>query len=129
MFASAVPLKISHASATARQRLPLSCIAICNMMLAMRVITNRRLLEFAARYADAGEPLQAWRKVMEAGNYGNFAGLRQVFRGVDKVGDLHVFNIAGNKYRLVAYLHFGRQLCYIKHVLTHVEYDKGGWKK
>ena len=99
------------------------------MMLAMRVITNRRLLEFAARHADASEPLQAWRKVMEAGNYENFAGLRQAFRGVDKVGALHVFNIAGNKYRLVAYLHFGRQICYIKHVLTHVEYDKEGWKK
>jgi mRNA interferase HigB len=99
------------------------------MMLAMRVITNRRLLEFAARHADAGEPLQVWRKVMEAGSYENFAGLRQAFRGVDKVGDLYVFNIAGNKYRLVAYLHFGRQLCYIKHVLTHVEYDKEGWKK
>lgn len=98
-------------------------------MLAMRVITNRRLLEFGALHADASEPLQAWRKVMEVGSYANFAGLRQVFRGVDKVGDLHVFNIAGNKYRLIAYLHFGRQLCYIKHVLTHVEYDKGGWKK
>lgn len=97
--------------------------------LAMRVITNRRLLDFAARYTDASEPLQAWRKVMEAGNYVNFAELRQMFRSVDRVGDLHVFNIAGNKYRLVAYLHFGRQLCYIKHVLTHVEYDKEGWKK
>jgi len=99
------------------------------MMLGMRVITNRRLLDFAVVYADAGEPLQAWRKVMEVGDYANFAELRQMFSGVDKVGDLHVFNIAGNKYRLIAYLHFGRQLCYIKHVLTHAGYDKGDWKK
>jgi len=56
---------------------------------------------------------------MEVVDYANFAELRQTFRSVDKVGDLHVFNIAGNKYRLIAYLHFGRQLCYIKHVLTH----------
>jgi len=98
-------------------------------MLAMRVINNRRLLEFAELHIDASEPLQAWRKVMEIGVYGNFAELRQVFRGVDKVGNLHIFNIAGNKYRLIAYLHFERKLCYIKHVLTHVEYDKEGWKK
>ena len=95
----------------------------------MRVITNRRLLVFSALHADASEPLQSWRKVMEVGAYGNFAELRQVFRGVDKVGELHVFNIAGNKYRLIAYLHFERQLCYIKQVLTHAEYDKEGWKK
>lgn len=95
----------------------------------MRVITNRRLLDFSAIHADSSVPLQAWRKIMEAGNYENFADLRQVFRGVDKVADLYVFNIGGNKYRLIAYLHFGRQLCYIKHVLTHVDYDKEGWKK
>ncbi len=95
----------------------------------MRVITNRRLLEFSADYTDAGEPLQEWRKVMECGKYANFSELRQTFRGVDKVGELHVFNIAGNKFRLIAFVHYGRQLCYIKNVLTHVEYDKGAWKK
>lgn len=95
----------------------------------MRVITNRRLLDFSALHADAGESLQAWRKVMVVKACLNFSELRLSFRGVDKVGDMHVFNIARNKYRLIAYLHFGRQLCYIKHILTHVEYDKEGWKK
>lgn len=95
----------------------------------MRVITNRRLLEFAARHADASEPLQGWRKVMECVGYANFAELRLAFGTVDKVGELHVFNIAGNKYRLIAFVHYGRQLCYIKHILTHTEYDKGDWKK
>jgi mRNA interferase HigB len=94
----------------------------------MRVITNRRLLEFAAKYGDASEPLQAWRKLVEGSHYANFSELRLAFRGVDKVGDLHVFNIAGNKFRLIAFVHYGRQLCYIKQVLTHAEYDKEGWK-
>jgi len=95
----------------------------------MRVITNRRLLEFSAIHQDAGGPLQAWRKTMESTSFGSFAELREVFRSVDRVGDLHVFNIAGNKYRLITFLHFDRQLCYIKQVLTHTEYDKGAWKK
>ena len=95
----------------------------------MRVITNRRLLEFSAKHRDAQEPLQAWRKLMEFSFCKNFSELKKVFASADKVRDLYVFNICGNKYRLVAYLQFERQLCYIKAVLTHKDYDKDGWKK
>lgn len=95
----------------------------------MRVITNRRLLDFSRSHKDALEPLQSSRKLMEFGSYKNSAEVKQVFRSADKVGDLFVFNICGNKYRLIAYLQFERQLCYIKAVLTHKEYDKDGWKK
>jgi mRNA interferase HigB len=95
----------------------------------MRVITNRRLLEFSASHKDSFEPLQSWRKLMEFGSYKNFAEVKQVFRSADKVGELFVFNICRNRYRLITYLQFERQLCYIKAVLTHKEYDKDGWKK
>ena len=95
----------------------------------MRVITNRRLLEFSATHQDASGPLQVWRKAMGSTEFNSFAELRVVFGSMDKVGDLHVFNIAGNKYRLITYLRFDRQLCYIKQVLTHTEYDKGAWEK
>lgn len=95
----------------------------------MRVITNRRLLEFSAVHHDANGPLQAWRKAMENVGFVSFSELREVFGSVDRVGEVYVFNIAGNKYRLIAFLHFGRQLCYIKQVLTHAEYDRGTWKK
>jgi len=95
----------------------------------MRVITNRRLLEFAASHKDSFEPLQSWRKLMEFGCFKNFAEIKEVFGSADKVGDLYVFNVCGNKYRLIAYLQFDRELCYIKAVLTHKQYDKDGWKK
>lgn len=95
----------------------------------MRVITNRRLIEFAAIHPDAGIPLQAWRRAMEAHTFSTFAALRRQFSSVDRVGDLYVFNIGGNKYRLIAFLHPGRQLAYIKCVLTHVRYEKGDWKQ
>jgi mRNA interferase HigB len=55
--------------------------------------------------------------------------LRAIFPGADKVGDLIVFNIGGNKYRLIASIHFNRGKVYIRRMLTHTEYDKGGWKK
>ena len=44
------------------------------------------------------------------------------------IGDCVVFNIAGNKYRLIASIHFNRGKVYIRHVLTHQAYDRGGWK-
>ena len=103
----------------------------CNLQYnySIRVITNHRLLEFSARHKDSQEALQAWRKLMVFGFFRNFSDVRQVFSSADKVRDLYVFNICSNKYRLVAYLQFERQICYIKAVLTHKDYDKDGWKK
>jgi len=95
----------------------------------MRVIANRRLVEFSAKHPDSGTALQAWRRAMESHTFSDFAALRRQFGSVDKVGDLYVFNIGGNKYRLIAFLHVTHQLAYIKHVLTHTDYDKEGWKK
>jgi mRNA interferase HigB len=66
---------------------------------------------------------------MDRESFSNFASLRSVFPSVDQVGDFTVFNIGGNKYRLIASVHFNRDKIYIRHVLTHLEYDKGGWKK
>jgi len=56
---------------------------------------------------------------MEFGHFKSFSDIKQVFGSADKVGDLYVFNICGNRYRLVAYLQFETQICYIKAVLTH----------
>ncbi|MCL2344803.1 MAG: type II toxin-antitoxin system HigB family toxin [Desulfobulbus sp.] len=95
----------------------------------MRIITNRRLVEFAMRYPDAAGPLQTWRRAMEQHTFTSYSALRQLFGSVDKVDDLYVFNIGGNKYRLIAFLHDQHQHAYIKQVLTHAEYDRNAWRK
>jgi len=92
----------------------------------MRVISNKMLVQFSARYTEADAPLQAWRKIVEESSFSAFAQLKSAFAAVDKVGDCHVFNIGGNKYRLITRIHFNRQMLFIRHVLTHKEYDK--WK-
>lgn len=89
----------------------------------MRVISNKMLVAFTQRHAQAERPLQAWRKVVESGRFDNFADLRRAFASVDKVGDFHVFDIAGNHYRVIAAIHFNTQTLYVRHVLTHREYD------
>jgi mRNA interferase HigB len=45
------------------------------------------------------------------------------------VDDLTIFNIGGNKYRLITSIHYNRQKVYVRHVLTHAEYDEGKWKR
>ena len=94
----------------------------------MKLISNKALRDFAAAHVDAAQPLQDFRRKLEKGSFANFAELRAVFPSVDKVGERYVFNIGGNKYRLVAWVHFGRGRFFVKAVLTHSEYDKGNWK-
>lgn len=94
----------------------------------MRVISNKRLVEFSTRHPDADIPLQTWRKLMEACEFHSFNELRRTFGSVDIVNDKFVFDIRGNNYRLIAGISFTSQICYIKQVLTHAEYDKGAWK-
>ena len=93
-----------------------------------KLISNKALREFAAVHAEASQALQDFRRKVEKGSFGNFAQLRAVFPAVDKVGERFVFNIGGNKYRLVAGIDFERRMLWVKAVLTHAEYDKGAWK-
>lgn len=95
----------------------------------MRIITRRRLLEFAKKHPSAHSGLEHWYRVMKRNNFDNFAELRKTFPGADQVGKVTVFNIGGNKARLIAAIHYNRHRVYIRYVLTHPEYDQGKWKE
>lgn len=92
----------------------------------MRVISNKALTNFSRIHPAADTPLQVWRKIIEARSYVNFADVKTAFNAIDKVGNFYVFDIVGNKYRIIAAIHFDYQKLYVRHVLTHKEYDK--WK-
>lgn len=62
-------------------------------------------------------------------SFDSFADLRSNFSYVDQVGKLTVFNIGGNKVRLIAAVHYNRKKVYIRAVLTHEEYNLGKWKE
>ena len=66
--------------------------------------------------------------MIEKNRFASWTELRTAFNTVDKVGELTVFDIGGNKYRLIAYIRFEKQIVYIKAVLTHRDYDKRAWK-
>jgi mRNA interferase HigB len=90
----------------------------------MRVISSKRLVDFGALHPHATLPLKVWRRCIEANTFEHFADLKAVFGSVDRVSGLYVFDIGGNKFRLVAAIHFDRQMLYVRHVFTHAEYDR-----
>ena len=95
----------------------------------MHVITRKRLNEFAERYPDTRSSLVRWYTIMRKNRFENFTKLRETFPHADQVGKFTVFNIGGNKVRLIAAVHYNRNKIYIRHVLTHQEYDTGTWNK
>jgi mRNA interferase HigB len=90
----------------------------------VRGISNKRLVDFARSHPDAAAPLQLWRKIVEATYFAHFAALRSSFNAVDRVASHYVFDIGGNKFRLVAAIHFSRQMLFVRHIFTHAQYDR-----
>ncbi|HUO04242.1 MAG TPA: type II toxin-antitoxin system HigB family toxin [Candidatus Binataceae bacterium] len=99
----------------------------------MRVISQKALRNFAAAHADAATPLSSWLKLVRHGQFSNLAGLKRTFSSVDMVSvngrAFYIFNIGGNKYRLITAIHFNTQRLFVRHILTHPEYDAERWKK
>jgi mRNA interferase HigB len=90
----------------------------------MVVITKSTLYEFAAIHADVEDAIDNWYRKVRAADWSNFQDVKQTFRSADYAGnDRYVFNIKGNRYRLVALIHFNRRTLYIRFIGTHREYD------
>lgn len=94
----------------------------------MHLITRKTLRTFWQQHPDSKTALERWSQIIERNNFDSFTQLRATFPNADLVGKLTVFNIGGNKYRLIAAIHFNRHKVYIRHILTHAEYDKDNWK-
>jgi mRNA interferase HigB len=67
----------------------------------MHIITRKRLNEFAENFPETETALARWYRTVKTNNFSNFAELREMFSAVDQVGKLTVFNIGGNKVRLI----------------------------
>lgn len=92
----------------------------------MRIITRKRLEEFGIRYPDALVPMKFWYDVIKRTAFSTPQEVIAVFNTADYVGNNRiVFNIARNKYRLIAKFEFHPkvQLVFIKFIGTHKEYD------
>ncbi|MDP9172878.1 MAG: type II toxin-antitoxin system HigB family toxin [Planctomycetota bacterium] len=93
----------------------------------MRIISRKRLREFweHRRYADAEQPLKAWFREVSRSDWSGPSAIKAMFRSASIVGGNRVvFNIAGNKYRLVVKINYAYRVIYIRFVGTHQRYDE-----
>lgn len=94
----------------------------------MHIISRKRLREFWQLHPDAKEPLDAWYRITKRAAWQNLAETRQDFPHADAYRACTIFNIGGNKYRLITKIYYEDQTVLIRFVLTHPEYDRGRWK-
>jgi mRNA interferase HigB len=94
----------------------------------MKVISKARIVEFSKEYPDSSSSLTTWYSIVSKTVFESFADLRKTFPSADLAGNLTVFNIGGNKYRLIAAIHYNRKMVFIRNILTHSEYNKNKWR-
>ena len=94
--------------------------------VAVNVIAPRTLRAFWQRHPHAQEPLRIWLKLMQQTDFTNWAEIKETFPSPDYLGneELVIFNIGGNKYRLIVNISFSQNRIFIKRIFTHAEYDK-----
>lgn len=91
----------------------------------MHIITRTRLTAFGRKHADAAGPLREWVRVMRRKQYRGHLEVQKNFPPVDFIGTRKaVFTIGGNEYRLVVDMRYDLGRIYIRHVVTHAEYDR-----
>ena len=95
----------------------------------MHIITRKRIVDFANEHSNCSTALESWYRILKHSTISNFIELQAIFPSADKVEGLTVFNVGGSKLRLIAAIHYNTQSIYIRHVLTHTEYDKNKWKE
>jgi len=93
------------------------------------VLSKRRIREFAREHTDAEGELLLWFAVTNRAAWKDLEDVRLHFADADQVGRVLIFNIRHNMYRLIVKADFRAKLIMVKALLTHREYERGGWKK
>lgn len=95
----------------------------------MHIISRKKLREAAEEHGDLSEPLDIWYRIAKKAAWKNLMEVRRTFPTADAVGKFTVFNIKGNAYRLITEVNFWTGRIFLRYVLSHAEYSKGGWGK
>ncbi|HLP91686.1 MAG TPA: type II toxin-antitoxin system HigB family toxin [Nostocaceae cyanobacterium] len=95
----------------------------------MQIIGIEAINQFSEIHPDAEVPLNVWLKITEQAEWKHIMEVKEVYPHADFVEGYTVFNIGGNKYRLITKIIYKVKTVRIEYVLTHSEYDEGRWKK
>lgn len=95
----------------------------------MHIISRKKLKEAVGLHRDLEAPLDVWFRIAKRAAWQNLSDVRKTFASADAVNRWTAFNIKGNRYRLIAEINYRFQRVYVRHVLTHAEYDQEEWKQ
>jgi mRNA interferase HigB len=87
------------------------------------------LLAAADKHGGLYEPLDIWYRVAKKAEWRNLIDVRRTFPSADAVDEFTIFNIKGNAFRLITEINYRTGRIFLRHVLTHSEYSRGGWNK
>lgn len=94
----------------------------------MHLISAGRLKEAMSEYSDAVEIVKNFAKKVGLSSWQNLIEVQADYRSAEAVGNFTVFNIKGNRYRIILSIDYEAQIAYFKYFLTHAEYSKDDWK-
>jgi mRNA interferase HigB len=94
----------------------------------MHVVSHKAIRIFCEEHPQARSAMDHWYRVAKQATWDSFADVKQSFNTADFVAPHVVFDIGGNKYRLIAELNFARRVLFIRYIMMHKEYLKGAWK-
>ena len=95
----------------------------------MKISYHNKLVMFWEKHPEAKKPLEAWFRTMESKDFSSFNDLRKTFGSADCVDGLTVFDIGGDRHRLIASIHYHLKNVSIQAVLTRQEHGRGEWKQ
>lgn len=95
----------------------------------MRVIGYEALREFVKAHRDAEPPLTVWYTTTANAFWKSIVDVTLTYPHAEAVGTCTVFNVRGNRYRLIAKIDYAKQAVFIAGILTHADYDKEKWKR
>ncbi len=95
----------------------------------MIITGEQKLKRFSEEYHAAATPLDRWRQSVSNSQWTNFFDVRQTLRSVDYYKGAVIFDIGGNKYRLIANINYRLGLVNVDYILTHLQYSTNKWKR
>src|SRR5262249_55466365 len=96
----------------------------------MKILNIEGIEKFVKKHADARGAFERWRQITEVANWKSFEDVKRESPAADRYKTCSIFDIGGNKYRLIAKINYGEglQVVRVRKAMTHAEYSKDKWK-
>jgi len=95
----------------------------------MHIISYKKIREFCVKHPDAAGSFEHWYRIIKHEKFDTFSDVKNLFPSADIVKNFVVFNVGGNKFRLIAFINYKMNRLFIRHIMTHKVYNKKKWKE